>query len=32
MDRLKKLSGVYLVGVAVVVAVYFIINNFLAGL
>ena len=31
MDRLKKLSGVYLVGVAVVVAVYFIINNFLAG-
>ena len=31
MDGLKKLAGVYLVGVAVVVAVYFIINNFLAG-
>ena len=30
MDGLKKLVGVYLVGVAVVVAVYFIINNFLA--
>ena len=31
MDGLKKLAGVYLVGVAVVVAVYFIINNFLPG-
>lgn len=31
MDGLKKLAGVYMVGVAVVVAVYFIINNFLAG-
>ena len=31
MDGLKKLAGVYLVGVALVVAVYFIINNFLAG-
>ena len=31
MDGLKKLAGVYMVGVAIVVAVYFIINNFLAG-
>ena len=31
MEGVKKLAGVYLVGVAVVVAVYFIINNFLAG-
>ena len=31
MDGLKKLAGVYLVGVTVVVAVYFIINDFLAG-
>jgi hypothetical protein len=31
MDGLKKLAGVYMVGVAVVVAVYFIVNNFLAG-
>ena len=31
MDGLKKLAGVYPVGVGAVVAVYFIINNFLAG-